>query len=189
MKTKIFFIRHGETNWNNLHRVQGRTDIPLNENGIYQAHMGSYKLNSTLFDVIYSSPLLRAYETAQIFSILTNQTAKIVLNELLIERSFGALEGQNVDINGFTSDDSYYLKNYIGFESNKKLEDRALNFIEHINKFHQGKNIACFSHSHFIKAVASSLKSNYGYSSKIDNCGIIVATINSEKVKIDEFNI
>ena len=61
---EIYIVRHGETVWNAKNLVQGRTDIELNENGRKLAGMTGQKLESVTFDKIYSSPLIRAYETA-----------------------------------------------------------------------------------------------------------------------------
>ena len=67
-RVNICFIRHGQTDQNSKGNVQGRKDFPLNEEGRKQAHqVASYLINNNYhFDVIYSSPLSRAYETAKI---------------------------------------------------------------------------------------------------------------------------
>ena len=62
----IYVIRHGETDWNTKHWLQGTTDIPLNRNGIEVAEITSEALKGIPFDVIFSSPLKRAYQTAEI---------------------------------------------------------------------------------------------------------------------------
>ena len=63
---ELYIIRHGETYWNHEHRIQGRSDVPLNENGRALAGKTGEALEQTPFDVIYSSPLIRAYETANL---------------------------------------------------------------------------------------------------------------------------
>lgn len=63
--TKLYLIRHGETKWNVEQKLQGQTDIPLNDKGRHQAkHIANFLQNKTL-DIIYSSPLSRAFETAK----------------------------------------------------------------------------------------------------------------------------
>ena len=57
----IYVIRHGETDWNTKHWLQGTTDIPLNQNGIEVAEITSEALKEVPFDVIFSSPLKRPY--------------------------------------------------------------------------------------------------------------------------------
>ncbi len=66
MTTRVFFIRHGETDWNAGGRWQGRAPVPLNETGLSQsAQLGHYlAANGPRFDVMYASPLLRAMQTA-----------------------------------------------------------------------------------------------------------------------------
>ena len=65
---KITVIRHGETDWNAVGKIQGKTDIPLNTNGREQARITARLLSKHNIDVIISSPLKRAVETAEIIS-------------------------------------------------------------------------------------------------------------------------
>ena len=89
----IFVIRHGETDWNKQFRLQGRTNIPLNENGREQARKTAEGLKEMgiSFDAVYSSPLIRAVETAEILSGFPRD--KIKTDERIIELSFGRAEG------------------------------------------------------------------------------------------------
>ena len=64
--TRLILIRHGETEWNVEGRYQGQADPPLNQNGILQAHALANKISSIHLDIIYSSPLKRARQTAEI---------------------------------------------------------------------------------------------------------------------------
>ncbi len=65
---QIYLVRHGETDWNRENRLQGQTDIPLNNTGISQAHQLRQKINARnlKFDAVYVSPLQRTLKTAQI---------------------------------------------------------------------------------------------------------------------------
>ena len=63
---KLYIVRHGETDWNNEKKLQGRSDVPLNDYGRELAYITSEALKDVKFDAIYSSPLIRAYETATI---------------------------------------------------------------------------------------------------------------------------
>lgn len=65
-ETQIYFLRHGQTNNNKEGRMQGRVDIPLNEVGRAQARCAAQRLKGIGFDAVYSSPLSRAVETAQL---------------------------------------------------------------------------------------------------------------------------
>lgn len=88
---RLYIIRHGETEWNKELRLQGRSDIKLNEYGIELAEITSEALKDLSFDVIYSSPLIRAYQTADI--IRRDRKVDIIKDERLIEMSFGDFEG------------------------------------------------------------------------------------------------
>jgi broad specificity phosphatase PhoE len=66
--THLFLIRHGETEWNVEGRYQGQADPPLNERGIRQAYELGEKLAQVNLDLLYTSPLLRSEQTAEIIS-------------------------------------------------------------------------------------------------------------------------
>ena len=87
----LYIIRHGQTDWNVGHRLQGKTDIPLNENGRRMAREAAAKYRNTHFDVCYSSPLQRAFETARI--VLEGRDVPIIRDERLSEMGFGEHEG------------------------------------------------------------------------------------------------
>ncbi len=91
--SEFFFIRHGETDWNVAHRMQGATDIPLNDTGRAQAKAAREFLVHAGITRLISSPLIRAFETAQIL----NDIAKLPLHTVggLSERSFGIYEGRH----------------------------------------------------------------------------------------------
>jgi broad specificity phosphatase PhoE len=87
-------VRHGVTDWNREGRFQGRTDIPLNEEGVAQAQAASRRLQSAPFDFIVSSPLIRAAKTAKI--IAAPSSRPITLDTDLIECDFGSFEGRPI---------------------------------------------------------------------------------------------
>ncbi|HTB04631.1 MAG TPA: histidine phosphatase family protein [Bradyrhizobium sp.] len=87
-------LRHGVTDWNRQGRFQGRTDIPLNDEGIAQARAAALRLQTVAFDHIVSSPLIRAVKTAD---IVAEASCKPVLVDAdLIECDFGSLEGKSI---------------------------------------------------------------------------------------------
>ena len=63
---KLYVVRHGETVWNELHKVQGEADIPLAENGILLAEKTGEALKNVPFDLCFTSPLVRARKTAEL---------------------------------------------------------------------------------------------------------------------------
>ena len=88
---KLFFVRHGETDWNLARRVQGHSDIPLNEYGRYLARETAKGLKDVPFDLAYTSPLIRARETAEL--ILEGRNIPIMDAENIKELGFGIYEG------------------------------------------------------------------------------------------------
>src|SRR5436305_12534 len=90
--TDLVLVRHGETEWNRLGRVQGLTDIPLNETGRRQAHQAGRRLSHEHWDGIASSPLARAAQTAEIIAREVGLPAPELV-EALVERNYGDAEG------------------------------------------------------------------------------------------------
>jgi probable phosphoglycerate mutase len=90
----FYFVRHGETTWNKEGRIQGHTDIPLNDTGRQQAEQAVSVLARAPIDVIVASSLSRAYETAAIIN--AGLQKPLVVEEGLKERNYGAFEGLNI---------------------------------------------------------------------------------------------
>ena len=91
-KREFLFVRHGQTDWNIQGRLQGRSDQPLNSTGIAQARVSAESLVGQSVGAIVSSPLLRAHQTATIIS--DRLGVPVMTDDDLIERNFGAFEGQ-----------------------------------------------------------------------------------------------
>ncbi len=90
--TRIIAIRHGETAWNVDTRIQGQLDIPLNETGRWQAHRLALALAGEPIAAVYSSDLLRAWDTA--LSVADAVGRPVVTDEGLRERGFGEFQGR-----------------------------------------------------------------------------------------------
>jgi broad specificity phosphatase PhoE len=88
---KIFLIRHGETDYTAEKRYCGAIDAPLNKKGIRQAHQLKRLLGNKKIDVVYTSPLKRAVQTAEI--IFRSRTVEICKSSLLRESHLGKWEG------------------------------------------------------------------------------------------------
>ncbi|WP_420848057.1 histidine phosphatase family protein, partial [Neobacillus citreus] len=93
--TKICIVRHGETEWNAIGRLQGRSDIPLNAKGIKQAEESGEYLKNSQWDVIITSPLQRAKKTAEIIKTYIN--VPLVVMDDFKEKSFGDAEGMTIE--------------------------------------------------------------------------------------------
>ena len=90
--TDLYLVRHGETDWNRQRRIQGLTDIPLNETGRAQARATGMLLSRRHWDGIYASPLSRARETASIIAAQVG-LPEPTLVDALVERNYGTTEG------------------------------------------------------------------------------------------------
>ena len=91
MMSALYVIRHGRTDWNTIKRIQGRTDTPLNEEGISMAGEAAKRYSSVHFDICFCSPLMRAKQTAQI--LLAGRDIPVEYDDRLKELSFGEYEG------------------------------------------------------------------------------------------------
>ena len=88
----LYIIRHGKTEMNRANLLQGRSDIPLNEEGILQAQEASDSLRDVHFNHVFSSPLSRALQTARIVAPQADPT----VDERLIEMDYGQYEGTDL---------------------------------------------------------------------------------------------
>ena len=93
--TLICLVRHGETDWNKAMRVQGTTDIPLNQTGKEQAEEARVFLENSDWDILITSPLSRARQTAEIIN--QNMRLPIVEMDVFKERGYGDAEGLTPD--------------------------------------------------------------------------------------------
>ncbi len=89
---KLYLIRHGETDWNVDGRIQGHSDVDLNARGYEQARRLAARIGEEgTFEAIYSSPLKRAFATAQLIGAAVK--LPVTTDPRLLERSLGVLEG------------------------------------------------------------------------------------------------
>lgn len=124
--TKICLIRHGETDWNAMGKIQGKTDIPLNENGKRQAQQCRDYLKDSNWDIIVTSPLKRAKQTA----FIINEALQLQVVEMaeFMERSFGDAEGKTREERAILYPDQQYPNQ----ESREELVNRIMNGLEKI---------------------------------------------------------
>ena len=159
----LYIVRHGETDWNKSRLMQGRTDTPLNEEGIRQATDLSKKINIDDIDICISSPLKRASETAK---ILVNNKLDIIYDKDLVERSFGDYEGKVAVYEDILRQWDYKLNdNTYNIETIKECLKRAKDVLDRIKKDYPNKNILIVSHGSFMKCLHFNL---VGYDENTD---------------------
>jgi broad specificity phosphatase PhoE len=147
--THIGLFRHGQTDWNVNFLLQGVTDIPMNSTGIEQVRTAARSLNRNDWDLILTSPLGRARQTAEIIA-KQKGFSNIQQEDLLIERSFGEAEGL-----AYEQWKSKYsnLDEIPGGESKSDLTRRSLLLLETFINTHPGKRILAISHGALIRTV------------------------------------
>ena len=99
---EILLVRHGQTEWNLLKKVQGKADVELNEQGIKQAEETRNYLKNEKIDLILCKKKKRAMQTAEI--IKQGRNIKMIIDERISERDFGEFEGMpntDFDFNAF----------------------------------------------------------------------------------------
>lgn len=160
--TKIYLIRHGQSEWNTLYKIQGQKDTLLTDIGKRQAMKLGDRLIDENIDIIYSSDLERAYTTAKIISEIIR--IPLISNKSIREIGFGPWEGLSLTEikKSFKNEYSIWTKEphklYLeGAESLQVLQDRTMNYINQIINENKGKNIAIISHSATLKIIILSL--------------------------------
>ncbi|NDC48083.1 MAG: histidine phosphatase family protein [Micrococcales bacterium] len=144
--TVLGLVRHGQTDWNAQLRLQGSSDIPLNEIGIAQAKSAAVKFNISDWDVIAASPLSRAKDTAQEIAEILG--LRVVIIPELIERSFGEAEG----LSHTEWRTRFESKEPIpGLESMEDLEARSNRLLEIIANEYDGLRVLGVSHGSLIR--------------------------------------
>ena len=147
-ETILGLLRHGQTDWNIDLRLQGSTDIPLNETGRNQARLAASVLNREDWDVIIASPLSRAKDTADIVALELGM--KVVVVPELIERSFGVAEG----LDHASWRKLYESHQHIeGLESLEDLRTRTVQLLDLIANQYSGQRVLAVSHGAFIRKV------------------------------------
>lgn len=191
-----YFFRHGKTIWNEEKRLQGIRDIPLSTIGINQAYKLQENLKNVKFDLVFSSPLIRAIETAKIVTRVDN----IILDKRIKEMSFGINEGAfysfsndvtidqlGQNIFNLTHKPSSYIPPQDAESFNSLIErtKEFLFFLKHNYSYEQ--NIAIFAHGGVVHSIIYNLENrtdlNTFWLPKIGNCGYL-KLINNEKMEL-----
>lgn len=173
----IYFVRHGETDYNKENRVQGWHESVLTNQGILQAQNVAKELSLIKFDTIYSSPLKRTQDTAQIINHFQN--VEILTDERIKERFAGNRE--NTLFYSHTKDeiaDFFAYPEKFGAETDEKLYKRVISFYKEIEN--KKGNILIVSHGGVYKCI-------YRYVNNISNFNLPIKSLkNCEFVKLKD---
>jgi broad specificity phosphatase PhoE len=147
--TELYLVRHGETDWNAARRIQGRTDIPLNDAGRGQARQAAELLARRSWHGVYTSPLERAHETASIIAERLGLGA-VVDVDALVERDYGEAEGM-----GFDEIEALYPEGVRapGQETREAVAARVVPALLELAERHPGERLVIVSHGGAIRSV------------------------------------
>ncbi len=153
---RIILVRHGQTEWNRLHRFQGRSDLPLNPKGHKQAQALASALKEETITAIYSSPLRRAMETARHIGRF-HPSAPVIKESGLMEMNLGEFEGMNAQ---------HWAERYVEFrrsweknpatlampggESLQEVQHRAIDVLKRVLESHPPESTLLICSHNFV---------------------------------------
>lgn len=194
---KLYLVRHGETEWNSIRKLQGQTDIPLNEYGIELAKITGDALKYIEFDYVISSPLIRAMETAKI--IIGERNLPIITDDRIKEIHFGECEGVQIPRFSETKINPIWYfefdtENYIpakGGESFSEIFERTKDFFDNEILPLEGRynNILLIGHGCMNRTILNRLMNRHlkdFWDIKLDNCAVSVIEITNGKAEVIE---
>lgn len=196
---RLYIIRHGETEWNVLRRFQGRSDIPLNDEGRRLARITAEALSEVPFARIYTSPLKRAYETAMI--IKGDRDIPVIEEPRIIEIGFGEYEGlccgkehYNIPdpdfMNFFHKPEAY--KPPRGAEGIDELKARTADFLQEIvyNKDMEHDTVLVSTHGAALRGLLSNISQvgieDFWGSGVHKNCAVTIVEVKNGRMVITE---
>lgn len=183
--TAICLVRHGETDWNAAKRIQGRTDIPLNDTGKWQAEQTGLYLKDAHWDVVISSPLSRAKETAHL--ILQHVHAPLVIMDDFIERDYGDAEGMSFE----ERQKLFPNKQYPNMEPLSTLQDRMLEGIEKVRATYPDQRVLIVAHGAAIHALLTALADEHMgiKDTRLENACLNYVEWTDGEWKVNDYNV
>lgn len=157
MSVKVLLVRHGQDQDNAKHIMNGRRDTPLTPFGREQAGVARDVIAKENITTIYSSPLLRAKETAEY--IAKPHGLIVQMDDRLLERDFGIITGKlNTEIvnyckNTIKNNDNLYVLDGKGVERFQEVYRRAKSFIKDIKEKHQQETVVVVCHNDIAKMI------------------------------------
>jgi broad specificity phosphatase PhoE len=160
--TRLYLVRHGQTEWNRQERFRGRIDIPLNDVGRSQAQAVATYLSDKSIVAVYSSPLLRSLDTARPVASIHGLTPVILPG--IIDIDYGEWQSLTPDEARDTFPDlvelwysAPHLVDIPGGENLKTVRARAMSAVRGVLSQHVSENIVLVTHQIVIKVVTCTL--------------------------------
>jgi 2,3-bisphosphoglycerate-dependent phosphoglycerate mutase len=176
--TTLGLIRHGSTAWNKEGRIQGSSDIPLDQGGLNEASLLAERLSSEEWDILYASPLLRARQTAEVVASRLG-IGEIHFDSRLREVSFGQIEG-TIESERIAKWGSEWRNLDLGFEKNEDVLERGLAAFAEIEASHPDKNVLIVSHGAFIRKILLRLVPGLEKEAPLNNTAVTIITQSNE---------
>ena len=167
---KLYFVRHGESELGALGLGAGRQETPLTAKGRQQAKLAGQAAKSLDIDLIISSPLSRAHETAKLIAQEIGYPVKAIkVNKLLIERFFGEHEGRPI-----IKDPNFDFDSIKGIEKTEELLKRARKALDYIETL-PANNILVVAHGQFGRALRQHVIKDFPFDqvNKLENAEIV----------------
>lgn len=184
--TDICLVRHGQTDWNFQGFIQGREDIPLNDVGRLQAQQSAALLQEEKWDVIVSSPLIRAYETAKIIADATG-IKTVHIDERFVERNFGDISGKPASI--LRDIMEMKVESVNGMETNEEIMERCFSALNDVAKLYEGKRVIIVAHSHAIKAMLHTIcPDEITFRTPLQNACVSYISYHNKLWEIEKYN-
>ena len=149
----LYLARHGETDWNKENRVLGRTDAPLNETGLAQAHELVRALHDIRLRAVYASPLKRAAEIGRMAA--DDHGLACQTDDRLIEMDFGRMEGALRDDPAYLAEKRKLFTRYPGGESYFQTAARVYSFLDELKRSGEDGNILVLTHNGICRVAAT----------------------------------
>ncbi|MGL4847597.1 MAG: histidine phosphatase family protein [Clostridium sp.] len=187
----IYLTRHGQTEWNLEKRLQGRGNSPLTEFGVERAKELSKRVSTMKIDKIYTSPIERAYKTAEI--VKGNKEIEFLSEEGLMEMSFGDFEGQKID-DLFKIDKNFDMNLIMtgnteikapNGETLKEVRERVKAFMDRVIKEDDEKTIMIVTHGITLKALMHYFKDEEANTEVMGQATLTKILVENENVKIE----
>lgn len=169
----LYATRHGETEWNQLNRISGVTDIELTETGIEQAKAAAKEAEGKGIELIIASPMKRALTTAKI--IAEHLAVPLITDVRLVEQNYGVYEGKDRKDPGFLANKRQFAVRYPGGESMMQLAARVYPLLDEIKEKYADKTVLIVSHggvSRVLRTYFIDMDNDEYFNYSLDNCQI-----------------